>query len=55
MALAANDSNMEARIARLESDVSHIRSDLADVNRISATCGRAWRVTASASRLVSPA
>jgi hypothetical protein len=29
MALAATDSNIEARIARLESDVGHIRSDLA--------------------------
>lgn len=29
--MAVEDSDMEARIARLESDVAHIRSDLADV------------------------
>ena len=31
MASAATEMDVEARIARLESDVSHIRSDLADV------------------------
>jgi uncharacterized coiled-coil protein SlyX len=29
--MAAEDSDMEARIARLESDVAHIRSDIADL------------------------
>ena len=29
--MAAEDSDMEARIARLESDVNHIRGDLSDV------------------------
>ena len=29
--MAVEDSEMEARIARLESDVAHLRSDMADV------------------------
>lgn len=33
MALAASEDGMEARIARLESDVGHIRSDLADLKQ----------------------
>jgi hypothetical protein len=33
MALAAKESNMEARIARLESDVGHIGSDLTEVKQ----------------------
>jgi hypothetical protein len=33
MALAVSEDGMEARIARLESDVGHIRSDLADVKQ----------------------
>jgi hypothetical protein len=33
MALASSEDGMEARIARLESDVSHIRTDLVDVKQ----------------------
>jgi hypothetical protein len=59
MALAATDSNIEARIARLEADISHIRSDLACAKlldrtdaecRLSSTLSALERSLASAKR-----